>query len=1781
MYVKILFLLFLLFGLTSVFGQSKTTFTTAESTSFTVPSGITGVTLEAWGGGAGGGSNATGGGGGGGAYASGFVNVNSGSSQKVTVGAGGSANSSGGNSVFGSNLIIAAGASGQTGGAINSSTGTIKFAGGDGGSAGGSSGGGGGGSAFPTAIGNNGATGSGNSNAAGGTGAGAGGTGGGNGETGGNGVVPGGGGGGGNKASGGNGASGRVIVAYYLLASTSTTSSICVDNNLTITISGSAESLPVGSYTVTYDLSAPNASENNSTTMMVTTAGTATFTTVALNNVGPTTITITSITATMEGLVYKTTYDGTGNANNKATITVSPISVGGIAVATTSTVCSGSGTTISLTGSTGTIQWQQSADGNTGWSTVTGGSGGTTASYKTPNLYTTTYYRALVTSGACTSAISTAATIMVSSIPASPGIITGLAAQCVGATTQIFSIAAVANATNYSWSVPAGTGWSITKGQGTNTIEVTVGTGSGNISVNVVNACGIGYASGDNGYKYVTVVSAPAAPESPRADSPNCTGFTVRWAYTANATKYYLDVSINSDFSTFVSVYNKLDVGNVLNHVLTGLNPGTTYYYRVRANNSCGTGPSSSTMSFATSPIPTTAPVVTNAADIICDSAQLNWNIVDNTTGLYLDIATDANFTEYVGIYHDYNVGYNNGSFYVSNLPSGDLYYRVRAYNSCATTGYSNTGIFRTTAPLGGSVSPAQTICSGTSPTTNLTLSGYATANTKILKWQKASDAAFTTNVSDIAETTNVLTVSKMGAITANTYFRAQVQNQFGSWCSSYSSPVLITFNNSGTPGVAPSTPGAISGKVLQFPGVVDQVYSIAAVDNTTTYNWTVPTGWIITAGAGSTSIVVTTGSAAQNGKISVSALNNCVSSISAATLPVAVTVDLKSLINFTLFTSEGAVSNTAVSNVEGSVGTNVGAVTGFESPSVVNGSIEIANNVTAQAVLDLKEICNQITNTVTTNSTSGARAMGTGETLYPGVYFIGGAASIGGTLILDAQGDPNAQFIFKIGGAFTTGAGTNVVLLNGASPANIFWMANGAIAMAASTTISGNLISNPGAVSMGAGGQLSGRMLSTSGAVSIYGTLAANTSINKWKGSVSTNWNNANNWTQNFVPAVDASIVFDDVPLNNLVLDQNRSVTNILNTQSTYKVVCNGKILTIKGNTLFTNGAQIDASATGSVMEFAGSITQSITSGSFFNDQVFNLTVNNANNVAVNGNLRILNILNVSSGRLDGISNLPTIIYGGSSAQTIESNQYLNEKIFNLNIDNANGVTLKTNFALANNLTINSAKKFIIDAAQSLTVTGSITNNAGTIGLVLKSTAAGTASLIHNTNNVPATVQRYISGAKEAWHFLSAPVSNQTIAGSSFTPSGTYGNGTGYDLYLWNEPTPCWVYHKNDEGGLTVDPKNPKWPAVHSSTNFIPGHGYLYSVQATNPTAEFAGNLNNGSITYSITNSILGEDPNVRGFNLIGNPYPSSIDWLATSGWTRDALLVSGGGGFDMWIWNPVTSNYGVYNSLTSIGTNGVTQNIAPMQGFFVRAATNGTVTMTNSIRGNSGANNWMRMKTTKAEIIKVQIASKEDNGSDEILLQFGAPSNEAGAAKLFSTVTTAPSLFLNHEKKELSVLNLTDIIENASVPLMFKAGKDGNYALSIGSESASYDVLLLEDKKTKTITDLNTNGTYQFNGSVKDAADRFVLHFVPIIPEVVHLPATIYYDGNEINVDLTLVEGQTDIKVYDMLGRLLVDKKVEGKMIHSFAIKVKNEVYIVLANSKGKSISRKVLVY
>jgi hypothetical protein len=161
------------------------------------------------------------------------------------------------------------------------------------------------------------------------------------------------------------------------------------------------------------------------------------------------------------------------------------------------------------------------------------------------------------------------------------------------------------------------------------------------------------------------------------------------------------------------------------------------------------------------------------------------------------------------------------------------------------------------------------------------------------------------------------------------------------------------------------------------------------------------------------------------------------------------------------------------------------------------NGQVTIpaANNIettnTATLASDLNLIYADIIAIPATSSTHPL-VFGSGETLSPGVYDIAGAASIGGTLTLDGEGDPDALFVIRATGAFNTGAGVVVTLVNGATAANVFWVADGAIGLGASTTIQGTLFSHGSAIAVGATCIVTGRLLTTLGAISFgAGTLS------------------------------------------------------------------------------------------------------------------------------------------------------------------------------------------------------------------------------------------------------------------------------------------------------------------------------------------------------------------------------------------------------------------------------------------------------------------------------------------------------------------------------------------------------------------------------------------------------------------------------------------------------------------------------------------------------------------
>lgn len=186
---------------------------------------------------------------------------------------------------------------------------------------------------------------------------------------------------------------------------------------------------------------------------------------------------------------------------------------------------------------------------------------------------------------------------------------------------------------------------------------------------------------------------------------------------------------------------------------------------------------------------------------------------------------------------------------------------------------------------------------------------------------------------------------------------------------------------------------------------------------------------------------------------------------------------------SFALFTSVGAFNNTGTAtNVTGDVGTNGGAFDAFPQGTLY-GQKHIEDATSAQAATDIATAYSFLSGVAC--GVNIGTPLGDGQTLSPNVYCIGAASTINADLTLDGQGDPNALFIFKINGALSTNALSNVFLINSATKENVYWQISGDFNLGINSVFKGTIIGS-GAISLANGSSLEGRALSSGGAISM-----------------------------------------------------------------------------------------------------------------------------------------------------------------------------------------------------------------------------------------------------------------------------------------------------------------------------------------------------------------------------------------------------------------------------------------------------------------------------------------------------------------------------------------------------------------------------------------------------------------------------------------------------------------------------------------------------------------------
>src|SRR5687768_6688062 len=177
-------------------------------------------------------------------------------------------------------------------------------------------------------------------------------------------------------------------------------------------------------------------------------------------------------------------------------------------------------------------------------------------------------------------------------------------------------------------------------------------------------------------------------------------------------------------------------------------------------------------------------------------------------------------------------------------------------------------------------------------------------------------------------------------------------------------------------------------------------------------------------------------------------------------------------------------VTNTGASVITGDLGVSPGsAVTGFP-PGVVIGTIHAADAVALQAQNDLTTQYNALT-AAACSANLTVQDLG-GMTLTSGVYCFDSSAQLTGTLTLNAQGNPNATFIFKTGSTLTTASGSSLLLINGGNPCGVAWRIGSSATLGTTTSFIGNLIALTSITLTTDASIIGGRALARNGAVTL-----------------------------------------------------------------------------------------------------------------------------------------------------------------------------------------------------------------------------------------------------------------------------------------------------------------------------------------------------------------------------------------------------------------------------------------------------------------------------------------------------------------------------------------------------------------------------------------------------------------------------------------------------------------------------------------------------------------------
>ena len=481
-----------------------------------------------------------------------------------------------------------------------------------------------------------------------------------------------------------------------------------------------------------------------------------------------------------------------------------------------------------------------------------------------------------------------------------------------------------------------------------------------------------------------------------------------------------------------------------------------------------------------------------------------------------------------------------------------------------------------------------------------------------------------------------------------------------------------------------------------------------------------------------------------------------------------------------------------------------------------------------------------------------------------------------------------------------------------------------------------------------------------------------------------------------------------------------------------------------------------------------------------------------------------------------------------------------------------------------AKTLTVNSGKSFTINTGHNITVAGAVTNG-GTLTISNNANLVQTDVAATNTGSI--TVNRNSANIQLYDYTLwSSPVASQQL--QAFSPSTLATRFYTYNFTdnLYNVVSnPAGTTFNIAKGYLIRAPNT--WTAGASAAPF---------------SGTFTGVPNNGTIPVTLNYTDA-----ARSYNLVGNPYPSTID--AETFLTVNSSSIENA----LYFWRKTNgasgSAYATYtlggattSTPTSAAPNGTIQ---VGQGFFVKAKSATTLNFTNAMRLTSASTQFFR---TTSEIERNRIWLNLTNTSgvfSQMLVGYMTDATldvDSLDGKYINDSPFALTSLINSEEYTIQGKPVP-FDTNDTVPLGFKTNAAGNFTIGIDHVDGLFSngqTIYLKDNLTNTAHNLSS-GAYSFASDAGTYNSRFeiVYQSALVLPTFTANNVIVYSQNGEVTIN----SGKTpmnQVRIFDVRGRLLAEKNHINATETILTVGAQNQVLLVkIGTTEGSEVTKKII--